>query len=733
MATRFSHSELQVIRDQVGDAGEITAVYLQPVVLRISGRDFQTMAEIIDGGYFSLTGTRTRLGRPLLALDDRREAAPAVVLSEPFWRQHLGSASSILGGEIRLNGTAYTVVGVTATIGSSTFLGASVDAWVTSSHADPLLNAGWRSNVRDRWFTTFVMPVRDVATVEHRVAAAAPALAAVYGEPWQQRRLQIADATVMVGSQRTAATMLSLVLGSLAVLILVAAASNVGGVLLARAAANQRSAAIHLSIGAGRAAVVRRQVIEGAILGAVAGGLALAWYVWARTTVSEVAILPTLALRLELPLTLATIALAIIPGLVTGVLLAFGPALWSTRIDVATALRDDSRGGTATQITRVRRLLVSAQVGLSLVLIVGAALFLRSVDSLTRVDLGFPREQLAAMDFDVEPMMSSPDDLPVLAREALARVNRMPEVAAAAMSDRAPVDQSTPTVEVQAAGQSSTRIGDVTVSLATERYFSTVGVPIVSGRAFAPSDAVTGADVVILNDALAARLFPDGDVIGRSIDLPMEAATLRIVGVARNSKYRTLTETARPHIYRPTAPGLGLALLIRARGDTRAALRAVQRELDTVGPGLIGFFPRTLDDHLAVQLLPARAAAQAATVLGVLALALSAAALYALVSWFVALRRREIGVRMALGASAGDVRRLVVRQALYAAAPGMTVGSAIAVALGSLARSALYGVSPADPLALGAGIAAMVVVVVLASYVPSRAAAKTDPLEALRQ
>jgi ABC-type antimicrobial peptide transport system permease subunit len=176
-----------------------------------------------------------------------------------------------------------------------------------------------------------------------------------------------------------------------------------------------------------------------------------------------------------------------------------------------------------------------------------------------------------------------------------------------------------------------------------------------------------------------------------------------------------------------------MTLLARSQGEPREAMRAIQSELDRVGPGVVGFFPRTMDDHLAVQLLPTRAAANAATLLGGVALILSATALYALVSWFVVLRRREIGLRMALGASATDVRRLVVRQALVAAAPGLVVGPVLAVGLAALAQSFLFGVGPADPMAIGFAVATLVGVVLVAGYLPSLRATRVDPAEALRQ
>jgi predicted permease len=552
-------------------------------------------------------------------------------------------------------------------------------------------------------------------------------------DPWRERRLQTTDATVIFGSQRSAAATLTAVLGALAFLVLIAAAANVSGVLLARVAGAERASAIHMSLGAVRGVVIRRQLLEGAMVGAVAGMLATALYVWARIQLAEIALLPTLALRLNLPLTPRLIALAMLAGMVSGVVLAIGPAVWAARFDVIQALRDsDARSGTGARLTAMRRVLVSAQVCITLVLIVGATLLLRSLDALSTADLGFPRDRLVALDFDVEPQMTMAGGLAALADEALTRVDRMPQVQAAAMSNRAPVDQSTPIIEVQVPGNDASRTGDVTQYLATQRYFDAVGIRLIAGRTFTAAEVAAAADVVIVNESLAARLWPHSTAVDCALYLPSEARTLRVVGVARDSKYRALTESSRPHVYRPTPPALGLTLLARTRGEPRETLRAIQRELDGVGPGLIGFFPRTLDDHLAVQLLPTRAAARAATVLGVLAWLLSALALYALVAWFVVLHRREIGVRMALGASARDVRTLVVRQAFGAAAPGLVIGAVLAIGLGTAARSAFYGVSPADPVALGVGIVALIVVVLFAGYIPSRVATAIDPASSLR-
>jgi predicted permease len=382
-------------------------------------------------------------------------------------------------------------------------------------------------------------------------------------------------------------------------------------------------------------------------------------------------------------------------------------------------------------VSRLRRALVAAQVSLTMVLIVAAALFIRSANALVKAELGFDRSGLIAFDFDLEPSAPSMREMGSLAREVLSRTEQTPGVVAAAMSNRAPIDSSTPVVEVRTAREGSSS-GDVSMYLATARYFDTVGIPLIAGRVFTEEECAAGAHLTIVNEALARQLFPDGDALGRALFVGDASTEVRVIGIASNSRYRSISESSRPHLYRPTAPALSRTLLVRTAGNPHEMLRRLQQTFDTVGPGLVGFFPRTLDDHLAIQLLPTRAAATAATVLGAIALCLSAFGLYGLVSWFVELRRREIGVRMALGASTRDVRRMIVRQALETALPGIGVGVLMAAALALIARAALYGVEPLDPVAMGAGIVLLLLVVVGAAYVPSRRATSVDPAITLR-
>jgi predicted permease len=537
----------------------------------------------------------------------------------------------------------------------------------------------------------------------------------------------------LTGTQRRAATTLAAVLAAFAALILLAAAANVGGLFLAAFAGERGRAAIQLAIGSGRGAVVRRHVIEGAIIGAASGVVAVAVYAWIRLQLAQVAILPTLSLRLDLSLDWRVIGAVIAAGTTVGALLSLAPALWVIQLDLATALRDGAgRISAGTELSRTRRLLVAIQIAVSIALVAGAALFSRSVDALDRVDVGFERHGLFAMDFDVEPSVASPAMLPALAREALERTAAVPGVTATAMANRAPIDVSTPQLQIALPAQQGATPQDVTVYEITERYFETVGLPIVHGRAFTAAEVDRSADLIIVNQTLAARLWPNGDVLDRALVLPSLNRTVRVIGVARDSRYRSLSEPPSPHVYRPIRPAFSLALLVRTRDDPRRAIRAVQEVLDRVGPGVVGFFPRTLDDHLAIDMLTTKAAARASTTLGAFALLLSAAGLYGIVAWFVAVRRREIAVRMALGASAADVRWLVVRQAVAAAAPGLIIGWTIAIGLTAFGGSLFVGVGSLDPNSLLLGGAALVLIVIAASYWPSRKATQVDPVIALR-
>lgn len=728
-AYRLAFIEVEEIRRHISGAAEVAVVNLQPAMVRARGLARETMVEVVDGGYSSLVSGATLVGRPLAVADDRAGARPVVVISEGWWRRQFASDPDVLGESIDLNGTAFTVVGVARGSSSASAFGAGVDAWTSIAHADAVLSAGWRTDAEARWFSVFALPRQSLAELDVGLTLAARSLSQRSPETWRGRRLQTDEGRALVGRQRRLAATLVAILGGLAILVLVVGAANVAGVLLARAAASERQTAVHLALGAGRAAIVRRWLLEGAVLGLGGALVAFAGYAWARAALAEVALLPTSTLRLDLPLNSAAVVALAIGAAVVGMLLGVGPATFAARRGVVAGAAS-GRTVIEGRLSRTRRVLLTLQLAVSFALVVGATLFSRSLVALQAADVGFVRDELVALDFDLEPAMPSAGAAPS-ARTALAAASTVPGVRAVAMSSRAPVDASTPLVPVRQ-GRGGPVVVDATVYLATDGYFETVTVRLLDGRAFTADECTTSADVAVVNETLARRLWPDENPLGRALIVGADERALRVVGVAADSKYRSLAESGQPHLYRPTAPRFGLTLLARTDGDPRLVLTAVQRALSRAGGGVVGFFPRTFADHVAIDLLPTRVAAMTAVSLGLVALLLTLVAVYGLVSWFVERRRREIGVRIAIGADPAAVVRLVVGEAMAASLPGLALGAALAAALGLTVRANLHGVGALDPFAYVAGAAALAAVVAVAATAPSWRASRVDPVIALR-
>jgi hypothetical protein len=354
--------------------------------------------------------------------------------------------------------------------------------------------------------------------------------------------------------------------------------------------------------------------------------------------------------------------------------------------------------------------------------VVLAALFTRSLDAMHAAPIGVDVDRLVAFDLDIEPPGIEPARMRALVAEAVTRVRALPGVSGAAMAGRAPVDASTPSGAVRI-GQA--RLPDVTRLDVSDGYFEAVGLPRVSGRAFSLAD--TGLPVAIVNETLAARMDGESGFVDE-----VSGRRLTVVGVAQDSRYRSITEGPQPHFYVPVAPAFHMALLVRAAGDPAQLVPTVQRALDATGPGIQGFFPRTGREHLRADLLTTSAAAFMARLLGVVAAALAAVGLYGVLLWLVQVRRGEIGLRMALGASASEVRRFVIAQALASAWPGVVAGAAIALTAAWTLRSQWYGVGLLDPVVVLAVVGVQAAMIVVATWIPARRATRISPTELLR-
>jgi predicted permease len=478
---------------------------------------------------------------------------------------------------------------------------------------------------------------------------------------------------------------------------------------------------------------------EALVIGTGAGISALLLSVWTTRALERINLLPGLTLRLPAEADARVVTFTAAAALFASLVLAAVGTLQVVRHDVTPALKDNGPAAVAGgRRGRLRGALVGVQITVSLLLVIGAALFVRGARAAAAIEPGFDPRGVVVLDLDATAGRSAAESLRLF-RTALQQLNDASSVVAAALSTRAPLDSSTPLVRISARAAVEAGNGDsptVTYLVVSSRFFEVVRTPIASGRPFTDEDDVTRTPVVIVNESLAARLWPNGDAIGRRLWLESRVSTTPcvVVGVARDSKYLSLADERQGHVYLPFAqhPRRGTALLIRSIDPPERAIRDARNLLHAVDPTLEGFFARTLVEHVAVSTLPVRLAAKLAAAIAALALALAVVGLYSLLSFLVIDRTHELGLRMALGATAGDVMRLVIAHGLRLTLAGLMVGLSAAVAGTRLLRTLLFGVSPVDPATFIAASAAVVIVATIASALPAWRAMRLSPMRALR-
>lgn len=739
---RFSFPDFAAFRERSTAFADLSGANLGSFVLTVDNGTEQILGEIVSGRYLSMLGARVTAGRTLTDADDQASAAPVVVISDALSRRRFGSDSMVLGRQILLTGMPYTVVGVADRSVIGSFVGAPIDAWVPIATSGDALGPDWASDRSTRTLAVMGRLKRGVISEQARaeLQVIADALTREFQPAQRFKSIEVAPGTLAAGTQRRLAQMfLSLLLGLVALVLLVSCA-NVGNLLLARTLGRRRELAIRVALGASRARLMWMLLTESAVIAGAGGIVALVLSLWTSQVFASITPLPNLSLRLDVRPDARVIAFAALATLMAAAMLAIVGAFQAMRAHTAPSLREDSAasiGGRSS--ARLRASLSAVQITASLVLLIGAALFLRSARNAASIDLGFDQRDVLATDLDGASRGTTAARR-ALFDDVLRRVSALPAVEAAAIATRAPLDSSTPTVRVSAREEVSPA-ADTTATTASflvisPAYFDVLKTPIVAGRAFGNRDDADGVPAVIVNETLAARLWPGGDVIGRRLWLDPQVAdrATTVVGVARNSKYVTLGEEHQAHLYLPFAqhPRAGMALLVRSSQPTERLANAVQTALRAIDPNLQGFFTRTLTEHVGVSLLPIQIAATLAAVVAALALALAVVGLYSLVSYLVAERTHEIGVRMALGADPAAVMRLVIGHGVRLAIAGLALGIPAAFAFSRVLTSLLYGVSPTDPVVFATASAAILIVSVLACYAPARRATRLDPLVALR-
>jgi putative ABC transport system permease protein len=706
----------------------------------------------VSSNYFAVLGVRPALGtffddsrKSGLASELRDSAGEAnAVLSHRFWAQRFNADAAIVGRSVRLNGHAFTVVGVA----SERFQGTGVvapDVWVPLSAAR-LMRTHTDRMLVDRSGGWLVMGARLAPGVT--VAAAAAELDAIgqnlrreYPEQMGSRGLRLVSASSVPGNRGLVAVFFGLLMAMVSVVLIVACA-NVSAILLARAAARRREIAVRLSIGAGRARLVRQLLMETTVLfvlGSVAG------VVLARATTSlMVASLPALPfpIAVSLPLDGRVIAFTMALSLVAALLSGLAPAMQASKVDPVSALKTDAQG--LLDRSRLRHMFVTVQVAFSLALVLGAGLFVRALQRAGTADPGFDPRGVELTSLDLSTAGYTERTGPMFWRDVLERVRALPGVESTAIARSLPGGFEGIQLGLSAPGAPANPQGDDEPSgnIVAPGYFATLRIPLVEGRDFADGDRSGAQPVVIVSEAAARRYWPGERPLGKYLVQRIDDGSdgsrmLLVVGVVRDVKSTSLIDGISPSfVYLPVEQQSWLwtssmTIVTRAAGGRRVA-DDVRTLVTGIDPSLPISSARTLDDWIALGLVPQRIAASVSGSLGGVGLLLAAVGIYGVTAFAVARRTRELGIRIALGATRRDVLGMVLREGMMLTFVGAAIGLVLGAGIGRLLTAFLFGLPPLDPPTFILASAIFVACGLVACYGPARRATKVDPLVALR-
>lgn len=738
----FSWPEILDIRSQAGALDRVAAYRMASFSYDTGDGGVPITAMLVSSGYFDALGVRPARGRFLAPdADQGLGGHPEVVVSQGFWQNHLGGGE-VLGRTIRLNRQAFTVVGVTPEAFGGHMIGIRNEVWVPLTMAPAMHEVP--EAIFDQRSASWVQAVGRLAPgatldqADAQVAALFERLQTAHPDTNRDRTARVIPLGPIPGGGRTAVVGFLGALMTLVTLVLMVTCANVAGMFLARAAAREKEIAVRLAVGSGRARLVRQLLTESLVVFVAggAGGALLAWWGTGLVDFGSLPIPVDLSLDLRPDGTVLAFALAVTLGV--GLVFGLVPALQAVRPDLLTILRDE--GGAGRRRSRLRSAFVTSQVGLSLVLLAAAGLFLRSLQGASRVHTGFDARGVYSTSLDLDREGYGPEEGRSFLVSLRERLAGLPGVESSAVALDLPMDLSShgtaawPEGWVGPDGEPS--LG-VDFNIVSPGYFRTLGIEQVRGRLLEDADRLGSEEVAVVSRAFAEQVWPGGDAVGRRIRFnASDGPLITVVGVVDDVKNQTIMDARKPFVYRPYQQSYDarVDVLVRSRRDPADLAASVRAAILDVDPS-VSLTPVVSVDRLtSVGILPQRIAASVATGLGALALLLSGLGIYGVVAYTVSRRTREIGVRMALGAGAGRVRRDVVVGALKLVLPGMAVGGGLALLLGRFLESNgfLLGTRGTDPVALGSVAAGLVGVVLLASFVPARRASTVHPVEALR-
>jgi putative ABC transport system permease protein len=703
-------------------------------------------SQLVTGNFFDVLGLHPAAGRFFLPDEDRTPGThPVVVLNHRFWERRFGARPDAIGRTIRLNTIDFTIVGVAPRgfMGITSMIGP--DLWLPSMMAplvQPVQSANWLTDRSALSFTGAARLAPGVTIAQAQASLATIARTLEHDYPNQNAGrgvslMPLNEATIFPG-MRQGMWLGGLVLMAVVGLVLLIACSNVANLLLARASIRRQEMALRLAIGAGRGRIVRQLLTESLVLGIAGGALGIVLGVWGRNVLWSFRPANVANNWVDLPIDARVLAFGIALSLVTGVIFGLVPAWQASRSTLTDAMADARASGRAARGGVLRNTLVVSQIALSLVALVAAALFLRSIQQAYAIDTGFDASKLAVL--MVTPQQARYDRARTeqFYRDVRQRLSAVNGIESTSWATNLPLwakQYRRLSIDSRAQQRDNASAVLTLVNTVDIGYFNTLGVAIKRGREFDATDRVDTRPVAIVNDTMAAKHWPGQNAVGRHIQFDDEQAPREIVGVVATTKYQTLGEAPQACVFVPLSQNYAdaMVLYVRTTSAPDPMLGVIQRELRAMAPDVPVSYVTSMTALFHQSLWMVKFGVGLLAVFGLLALALASVGIYGVMAYSVSQRTREMGLRLALGAPPAAVRGLVLRHAMRLIAVGLAMGLGGALLLGRAMSSLLYGLSGADALSLVGATATLIIVSAIASYLPARRASRIDPAVSLRE
>ncbi len=716
--------------------------------LKIDGQIEEAHGQQVSGNYFSLLGVNAALGRVFSSADDAvpGQGGPdglVAVISYDYWTQRFGQHPAVIGKVLQLGNQAVTIIGVTPPDFHGLIPGQDFNL------ALPMASAGERALARrEAWWFKAVGRLKPGAHLEQARAELDTIFQSYISETSMNaearrevfNRIDLRSASKGLDSLRKQFSRPLQVLMVIVGLVLLIACANVANLLLARATARRKEFAIRLALGASRFRLLRQALTESLLLVSLGGLAGLLFARWGSAVLVSFVASGRIPLSVNLPLDYRVLSFTAGVALLTGLIFGLAPALQAAHIEPNSALKDGAGSGARAR-SRFGKSLVVAQVALTLLLLVGAGLFLRTLYNLKTIDAGFRPAGVLTMRVNPTDSVNQEERLANLWKHVLARVERLPGVRSASLTTLSPLDGADRGVAINVAGfnASSDRDKGIRMNQVSPGYFQTFGIPVLRGRGFNDADTEAAPKVALFNEAAARFYFGERSPLGAQVSFAQRegfSPTYEIVGVVKDSRYENLREPDTKLIYLPVTQArdrLGrLTLAVRSEGKPADLTNVIARELRSLDANLLFNNIATVSERVDQSLVQERLIATLSLFFGVLALLLACIGLYGVMSYDVARRTNEIGIRMALGADAQRVVRLVLRETLWWVALGVGLGLGAVWTTTRWLESLLFGLKPHDSLTIGLAVLVLLMVAAVAGYLPARRAARVDPLVALR-